>query len=360
MGKRNHVPFDVFAMQVDVPVSAMVSDSGYGWTCGQCPLDQHGQVVAPGELLTQAAFVCDMIESVVHRGGFNVASVGKLNVYFAESDAGEGASALRIFQDRFQHQPVIVPIPVPHFYYDGMMIEVDVFLGVRTVARSTKAAGNIDLQLAESGEIVWASVCAGLEGDDDLSLCLKDISSALDLEGLSAGQLISDHWFVSSSIDEHTRYGFIENDLITNPDAAVIVETHGRKCVTGALTFCAGGAPGELITHDDRELRAFTRTNDSTCWVSSICADPTGSLVEQTQVIMSGIEKSLAAQSMSFSNVTKLTAHYVGGASAEELHGNMSVRHSYYSNPGPASTGLPVSGLLNSDCKISIDVMALA
>jgi len=37
----------------------------------------------------------------------------------------------------------------------------------------------------------------------------------------------------------------------------------------------------------------------------------------------------------------------------------MSIRHSFYRSPGPASTGLPVAGLGNRDCRLSIDVVAV-
>ena len=43
MGKRSYVPFDVFAMRVDVPVSTAVRHGHLGWTCGQCPLTDRGR-----------------------------------------------------------------------------------------------------------------------------------------------------------------------------------------------------------------------------------------------------------------------------------------------------------------------------
>ena len=54
MSRRLYVPFDVFAMQEDVSVSTLVRDGNLGWTCGQCPLDREGNVVAPNDLVSQA------------------------------------------------------------------------------------------------------------------------------------------------------------------------------------------------------------------------------------------------------------------------------------------------------------------
>ena len=110
MGKRTFVPFDVFSMQVDVPVSTLVRDGDLGWTCGQCPLDQEARVLSPGNLIAQAVHVCDMIESVLRRGDFDGASIAKMNVYFSETETGDRDRIVRVFRDRFTDTPVVVPI----------------------------------------------------------------------------------------------------------------------------------------------------------------------------------------------------------------------------------------------------------
>jgi enamine deaminase RidA (YjgF/YER057c/UK114 family) len=74
---------------------------------------------------------------------------------------------------------------------------------------------------------------------------------------------------------------------------------------------------------------------------------------------MQGLDTGLRAAGKSFADVVKLTAHYTGGATEEELHGNMKVRHGFYASPDPASTGLPVAGLGSEKCRIAIDVVAM-
>ena len=197
LGRRRYVPFDVFAMRVDVPVSSMVRDGDLGWTCGQCPLDRRGDVVAPFDLTSQAGFVCDMIEATVERAGFTRASVGKLNVYVAETAAWQGDQALAAIKARFDHQPVIVPIPVPHFYYDGMMLEIDIFTGPRTTCSTLITGRSTKLHIADAGEVAWASVAADVARHASLSDCLSEIASTLDGQGLAIGNKLADHWFLS-------------------------------------------------------------------------------------------------------------------------------------------------------------------
>lgn len=358
MGPRKHVPFDVFAMQVDVPVSTMVCDGDYGWTCGQCPLDRHGQVVAPGNLVAQTEFVCDMIETVVRRGGFDIAGVAKLNVYYSDPASDQGQAALRTVHDRFPHGPVIVPIQVPYFYYDGMMIEVDVFTGPSIQAPETGQDDSGTLQIVRSGDLTWASIATDLTETRSVSEGLGRIRSLLVDNGLDVDRMISDHWFLSGAGRQHLQDVDIDADFLTNPHALVHNQSDRPAKLVGELTFTAKPVARDHTDEEHGTLKIFSRRSDPFVWISGVCTEQSAGLVEQTRSIMSGIERSLGVHGLSFENVTKLTAHYVGGASAEDLHGNMTVRHGYYSNPGPASTGLPVYGLLDPQCRISIDAVA--
>lgn len=361
MRNRTYVPFDVFSMQVDVPVSSMVRDADLGWTCGQCPLDREGKVLSPGDLVAQTGHVCDMIEGVLQRAGFGPQSVGKLNVYFVEGRLGASEAAFKLIRRRFAHAPVVVSIPVPHFYYDGMMIEVDVFAASRVVSRRPQTHPDVDLQITDGGEVVWASVRADLGMEQEPAMVFGEISSALHQHGLSHTMLLSDHWFITSG----EQPGEVLNDalgacpLISNPQALVQMAPRGNAEVSGELAFCRSAVQLDERTEDDSNVVVYVRTGAALLWASGVCGDAGCGLVEQTRQIMSGIDRALTANGLTFNSVTKLTAHYAGGASSEDLHGNMQVRHSFYSKPGPASTGLPVSGFHGRGCLISIDAVAV-
>jgi len=358
MGQRKYVPFDVFAMQVDVPVSTMVRDGDYGWTCGQCPLDHQGRVVAPCDLVAQAEFVCDMIETVVRRGGFEIADVVKLNVYYSDPASDSGQAMLRIFCDRFGDHPVIVPIRVPYFYYDGMMIEVDVFTAASKQTSVTYRSDSGTLQVTRSDDLTWACIAADLRETSSLTEGFRKARSLLLDHGLNADHMISDHWFLSGTEQQSLRNIDIDTAFLTNPHALVLSQSDGRAALVGELTFTTKPVAQRSANDNQGTLKLFSRRSDPFVWVSGVCTEQSAGLVEQTRSIMSGIERSLEDHGLSFENVTKLTAHYVGGASAEDLHDNMTVRHGFYSSPGPASTGLPVYGLLDPRCRISIDAVA--
>lgn len=360
MGKRSTVPFDVFAMQEEVQVSSLVREGELGWTCGQCPLDREGAVVAAGDLMEQAYFVRDMITDVVKRGGFDPDALGKLNVYFAARDPEEGAAALAVFKDAFPGGPVIVPIAVPHFYYEGMQIEVDAFAGTGAHTRKRTDAPASGLQIVEAGETIWVSARMKLSRERAPSDALAELKCNLEAEGLLAQSLVADQWFLPAGAGSSSNLGCLAGqDLVSNPNAAVAIDPKNSNALIADLTFSTGPAIAKTWTAENGKLTIAQRSDGKILTVTASYAAPEAGLVAQTSAIMAGIEETLSAQGLSFAKVAKVTAHYVGGATSEELHGNMQVRHRYYESPGPASTGLPVLGLLNPDCRIAISVVAV-
>lgn len=73
---------------------------------------------------------------------------------------------------------------------------------------------------------------------------------------------------------------------------------------------------------------------------------------------MQAFAETLSAANLSFADVVKSTTHYTGAATAEELHDNMAVRNCRYSSPGPASTGIRVSGLADPAARTAITLLA--
>jgi len=53
-------------------------------------------------------------------------------------------------------------------------------------------------------------------------------------------------------------------------------------------------------------------------------------------------------------------AVYKGDCGADALHANLPIRSSYFSNPGPATTGVPLPTLAYDGMSIEIDIYAMA
>lgn len=357
MRERSYVPFDVFAMRVDVPVSTAVRDGELGWTCGQCPLTDQGAVHAPGDLLAQTEFVCGMIEEVVDRAGFTLSSIGRLHVYFTAVTEHEAADALSLIAARFCHGLIIVPIPVPHFYYDGMLIEVDVFAADNLQVRVPFEADGVRLEMVDAGDQVWVHASASTAGCTP-EAAVDLIAVELTRQGMDQEHLLSDVWMVGGPDATLVARSLQRQRLVTNPDALVRLAEPAGPVVAVSLSFSK--QPVSVLSNVTvgNGVHLTLKKSGSMVWGAGTCADPNRDLVGQTSDIMQCLDAGLRAAGASFADVVKLTAHYTGGASEQELHGNMKVRHGFYASPGPASTGLPVAGLGNEGCRIAIDIVA--
>ena len=359
MAERLHVPFDMFAMRVDVPVSTAVRVGDLGWTCGQCPLTETGTVHAPGDLLAQTEFVCGMIATVMARAGFGPSSIGKLHVYLAAKSDREAEDARALIAARFGHGPLIVPVPVPHFYYDGMLIEVDVFAADHLQARTSSETDGVRLELIDAGDQVWVHASASL-ADCAANDAADLITGALDRQGMDQAHLLADFWMVGGIDAEEMTRSLQHVQYVTNPDALVRLSDPAGPVIAAALSFSK--QPVAVLTDKTTAdgLRLTLKRSGRLIWASGTCANSDLDPVGQTSVIMEDLDAGLRAAGSSFAEVVKLTAHYTGGASEEELHGNMKVRHDFYQTPGPTSTGLPVAGLGNEKCRIAIEVVVVS
>ena len=60
-----------------------------------------------------------------------------------------------------------------------------------------------------------------------------------------------------------------------------------------------------------------------------------------------------------FEDVCKVMAIYAGDCGAEALNENLPVRSSYFNEPGPATTGVPLPVLAYEGMSIEIDIYAM-
>jgi enamine deaminase RidA (YjgF/YER057c/UK114 family) len=85
-----------------------------------------------------------------------------------------------------------------------------------------------------------------------------------------------------------------------------------------------------------------------------------GSLTAQTREAMTHIGTILGDLGAGYGDVCKVLALYQGSASGDELHSNLSIRSSFFKEPGPATTGVPLPALAYPDMMIEIDIFAMA
>lgn len=350
-----YLPFEsVWKMRIDHPYSLFVRDGNLLWSCGQCPLNETGEVLHPNDLFAQAAEVSAFIDQFLSKIDADRSHIAQLVVYHVKTGGTDALELRRLFRERFGEKVIVLPVSIPHFYYDGMMIEVDVYGSTlnKVVRTLTDNETGIELQIVDSGEIVWAGILGPREVQ--LEAALNRLLTRADL---SLNALLSEQWFVTTDrLGEEVR--LLTHTSGTDPRQIVGIRDDGFPMVA-QLTFSRDmvtreqfAASSHLIEGVDIRL---TRT-EGYFDLTGTCEESIG-LVQDTQRIMSAIEWALKHSGLSFFDVRKATTHYVAGSSAEELHDNMSIRNRYYRKPGPASTGLPVFSFPMASSPISIRLL---
>ncbi|WP_333815207.1 hypothetical protein [Tabrizicola sp.] len=315
----HHLPMGLmWNMPIPVACSLAVATGGLAVTCGQCPLDAEGRVQAPGNAAAQSAQVAEMGQgALAHLPEPHHAAL--LVVYH---DCDDPAEVLAPLAETFPDAE-LAPIRLPHFYYPGMRIEVDIYATAAPPRRTTTENGPARLTRVEGGPLTL------------LHLSAPDMASGLRLLAeVDAGHLLSAQWFS----DEPPPASHLPD-----PAARVLPPQGG---VSAILTL----APDPVVAQTTPG-GAILRRAGRFAWLSAQGTAP--DLAAAAHQAMDA----LALPDIPGLTVLKATTHYRGGPDPQDLHANLSVRHARFPLPGPASTGVPVAGLTGAT--LAIDMLAV-
>ncbi|MDP9136757.1 MAG: Rid family hydrolase [Pseudomonadota bacterium] len=85
-----------------------------------------------------------------------------------------------------------------------------------------------------------------------------------------------------------------------------------------------------------------------------------GDLAAQARQAMTHVGTILDELGAAYDDVCKITTMYEGRCGAGDLHKNLAIRSSFFSDPGPATTGIPLPKLAYPDMVIEIDAFVMA
>jgi enamine deaminase RidA (YjgF/YER057c/UK114 family) len=95
-------------------------------TAGACPIDEHDQVVAPGDVAGQARQVMDNLEVALQAAGAALTDVVRTTVYVASTDQADLVTAWDVVRARFgDHDAPSTLLGVTVLGYTGQLVEVD-------------------------------------------------------------------------------------------------------------------------------------------------------------------------------------------------------------------------------------------
>ncbi len=320
---RRFVPFGThWAMGIELPYSFGVIDGGQFWSCGQCPLDLEVNVRAPGDLAAQLRIVAGYIRDQFTPHGVPPSRLSKLVAYIVGNEA-DLAMTPRVLCEALGAAPLVVTVGVPHFYYPGMRVEIDVY------------------GTAEGVESDFAHRM--LTGTPQRAASSRVLSARLYVRRDGGAAATARQW---SEALGHDTGAAIQVDLPSGTQAlADIVEVSGAS------------ARSEIV--DTGGIRLVKRQAGRYLTLLGRSTRPGRPVPEQTKAIMDAHAQVLHAEGLEFTNVVKQQTHYVGSSDAEDLYANMRIRNGYYAKPGPASTGLAVHGFADPATAITIELLAV-
>jgi enamine deaminase RidA (YjgF/YER057c/UK114 family) len=354
---RSFVPFEtLWEMAIDTPYSFMVRDDNLAWSCGQLALDKKSQVIGANNIEKQSYVVCDYILEILSRAGMHIQSVTKLLLYYVENGENNREKMLDIFQEKFGNNILLVPIRVPHFYYDGILLEVDIYCNTEKKQYLLHNQNGVSINaISTSSEISMFVVAKA----NSIEFLIAELTSFLSDLSVNLEAVLSEHWFVPSG-DLLAFKNCITKDRPNLDLGAVISSGKDTDYISGHFILTREEAVSSTKTIDtENSVSLLIRQNDNMAWLQARSLDVTKGAVAQTELIMESIETAIKPLNLSFKDIVKSTTHYVGGDTAEELHQNMEVRNAYYEKPGPASTGLAVFGISDNASRIVIDLTLL-
>jgi enamine deaminase RidA (YjgF/YER057c/UK114 family) len=95
-------------------------------TAGACPIDEHDQVVALGDVAGQARQVMDNLEVALQAAGAVLADVVRTTVYVASTDQADLVTAWNVVRTRFgDHDAPSTLLGVTVLGYQGQLVEVE-------------------------------------------------------------------------------------------------------------------------------------------------------------------------------------------------------------------------------------------
>jgi len=360
---RQYVPFSSqWKMRIDHPYSLVVRDGAVAWSCGQCPLDAEGRVLTPGDLVAQTKCVARFVQNALDSVELASKSVSKIVAYYVDLGARETQQMNSILRSALGDGVLTIPLAVPRFYYDGMLIEIDAHAAAvaDTPVRLERRSAGIVLEGVVGDDIAWISLSVNRDVSDTGSPSLTNrIQSLLESFGVGSRDLLSDHWFVADGVDAAPLEALAREGLLSDRGAVAQVGLPENAGILGELTFVRSGSvrTGFVTLRDNSNGAAIrVRKRGRYFWLSGRAHSGNG-LVDQTRAAMSAINAEMVGNGWQFGRVCKVTTHYLGTGSEQELNSNMAVRNGYYKRPGPASTGLLVASFPYAESLITMDVL---
>ena len=375
------------------------------WVGGQVDLTPEGVVRNPGDLATQTSNSMSYFGTVLENLDCDLQDLVQLLCFYVNDGSVDEIDFLNMVGDCLPPgtQTTVNAIPVPYLAYQGMRVEIEGYAmrrknGERTTRTYASNDGMSPLpspfcQALRSGKMIFVSAQYPIYVNGDV-YSPGDIVAQTNHEMEQIGKLLgqfgagfddvvkNNRWYAGSSgIDdfEPAAMACAANYKEPGPAATGIpIPRHANPDVTIKLSVVAMlGEDGSHLPrrhvwpdslwdwHVHLPYKHGLKCDEMIFLGGQVSLDKHGVAVKphdlsaQTHQAMKHIGTILNDLGVNYGDVCKVTTVYHGDCGPDALNANLPIRSSYFSDPGPATTGVPLPALAYDGMMVEIDVFAM-
>ncbi len=375
------------------------------WIGGQVNLTPEGVVLNPNDLKAQTSAVVQNIASVLNEFGAGLTDLVYLNAFYVNDGSIDESAFLTMIANNLPEgtRTAITPVPTPYLAYDGMVVEIEAYamrgkngepLG-RTYAPETVPGNRPDkfCTALRCGKLIFTSAQSALDGDGNLlgkdsiveqsRIVSSNLERALNHFSADFDDVVkTNRWYCGGEgIEdfEPAAMEFAANFTEPGPAATGIpIPLHADPDELVRIAVIAMiGENGERLPrrhvwpeslwdwHVHLPYKHGLKCDDMIFLGGQVSLNKKGQAVHpedltaQTHQAMAHIKTILNELDADFTDVCKVMAVYKGACGAEALNNNLPIRSSYFEDPGPATTGVPLPALAYEGMCIEIDIYAM-
>jgi enamine deaminase RidA (YjgF/YER057c/UK114 family) len=375
------------------------------WVGGQVDLTSEGEVRNVGNLAAQVRNCVASFSRVLEELGSGLPDLVKLLCFYVDDGSADEAGFLDMVSRSLPagSRPAITAIPLPYLAYPGMLVEIEGYAmrgendePLPRQVLASPAASRLQapfLQGLRCGKMIFVSGQTPVDEKGGLVLpndiigqtrqVMKQVGLLLQSCGADFDDVVKiNRWYVGQgTVEDFEPAALACASHFKEPGPAatgIPLPKHslpGQQIKIEVVAMLGEGGERLARRHVWPEMlwdwtvhlpyKHGLKCHDMIFLGGQVSLDKQGravnpgDLAAQARQAMIHIGTILNELGASYTDVCKVIAMYEGRCGADDLHKNLSIRSSFFPEPGPATTGIPLPRLAYPGMVIEIDVFAM-
>ena len=375
------------------------------WVGGQVDLTPDGIVRNPGELDTQAQYAIHHFDQALHDLDCDLEDLVWLLCFYVNDGSVSESDFLKMLGSYLPcgAHPAVNAVPVPALAYPGLAVEIEGYAMRREDGRRIKKSVAVDntlqplptpfSQAVRSGNMIFVSAQYPYTPDGNVinpsdsvaqtKRVMTQVCGLLSQFGAEFSDVVKlNRWYAGNvGIDDFEPAALACASFFREPGPAatgIPLPRHADKDIAIKISVVAMlGEDGQHLSkthswpdslwdwHVHLPYKHGVKCAGMIFLGGQVSLNKQGEalypddLTAQTHQAMAHIGTILRDLDASYDDVCKVLAMYQASDDADALHQNLSIRSSYFNDPGPATSGVPLPALAYQSMVIEIDAFAM-